>query len=65
VATGYAMQHIPVPVQARANWEGCGRKGIQQNLGDDGMEALETQMSWHPVGSPVQVYSFAPVKSRK
>jgi len=33
----YTIQHIPVPAQARTNWEGCGRKGIRRkNWGDDG-----------------------------
>jgi len=26
---GYSIQHIPVPVPAWINWEGCGRKGIR------------------------------------
>jgi len=34
---GYALQHIPVPAQARINWEGCSRKGIwRKNGGIDG-----------------------------
>jgi len=42
--------------QARTKWEACGKKGIQhKNLGMKGMEALKTQMSWHPVVSLVQV----------
>jgi len=28
-ATGYATQHIWCLSQARINWEGCDRKGIQ------------------------------------
>jgi len=35
-ATGYASQHIWCLSQARINWEGCVRKGIQHKNGGDG-----------------------------
>jgi len=36
--------------------QGCGRKAIwRENLGGDGVEALETQIGWHRVWFPVQV----------
>jgi len=33
---GYASQHIWCLSQARINWEGCVRKGIQRKNGGDG-----------------------------
>jgi len=35
-ATGYASQHIWCLSQAKINWEGCVRKGIQRKNGGDG-----------------------------
>ena len=57
-AMGYASQHILCLYQARINWEGCGRKGIwHKDWGDDGSGGNGDRMSWHPVGSSVQVPS--------
>jgi len=40
-ATGYASQHIWCLTQARINWMGCNRKGIQRkNAGNEGGESL-------------------------
>jgi len=45
-ATGNATQHISVPVPCQDKLEGLWHEGILvKKLGDDGVEALKTQMS--------------------
>ena len=55
-ATGNATQYIPVPVPRQDKLGGLWHEWhLVIKLGDDGMEVLETQMSWHTVGSSAQV----------